>query len=50
MLQEKGLKKDDYEVNPVGGTDARLEAMPNDPNAVAASSARRRAPLASAPG
>ena len=35
MLQEKGLKKGDYKVNPVGGTDARLKAMTTDPSAVA---------------
>ncbi len=35
MLQEKGLKKADYNVNPVGSTDARLNAMTTDPNAVA---------------
>jgi ABC-type nitrate/sulfonate/bicarbonate transport system substrate-binding protein len=35
MLQEKGLKKGDYKISPVGGTDARLKAMTTDPNAVA---------------
>ena len=35
MLQEKGLKKGDYNVNPVGGTDARLQAMTTNSNAVA---------------
>jgi ABC-type nitrate/sulfonate/bicarbonate transport system substrate-binding protein len=35
MLQEKGLKKGDYKINPVGGTNARLKAMTTDPNAVA---------------
>jgi ABC-type nitrate/sulfonate/bicarbonate transport system substrate-binding protein len=35
MLQEKGLSKSDYKVNPVGGTDARLKAMTSDPAAVA---------------
>lgn len=35
MLQEKGLKKGDYKINPVGGTDARLKAMTTDPEAVA---------------
>ena len=35
MLQEKGLKKDDYKVKPVGGTDARLKGLTTDPEAVA---------------
>jgi ABC-type nitrate/sulfonate/bicarbonate transport system substrate-binding protein len=35
MLQEKGLKKGDYNVKPVGGTNARLQAMTTDPTAVA---------------
>lgn len=35
MLQEKGLKKGDYKVKPVGGTNARLKAMTSDPDAVA---------------
>jgi ABC-type nitrate/sulfonate/bicarbonate transport system substrate-binding protein len=35
MLQEKGLQKGDYKINPVGGTDARLKTMTTDPNAVA---------------
>jgi ABC-type nitrate/sulfonate/bicarbonate transport system substrate-binding protein len=35
MLQEKGLKRGDYQVKPVGGTNARLQAMTTDPSAVA---------------
>jgi ABC-type nitrate/sulfonate/bicarbonate transport system substrate-binding protein len=35
MLEEKGLKKGDYKIKPVGGTDARLKAMTTDPEAVA---------------
>ncbi len=35
MLEVKGLKKADYKVKPVGGTDARLKAMTTDPEAVA---------------
>jgi ABC-type nitrate/sulfonate/bicarbonate transport system substrate-binding protein len=36
MLRQKGLSKDDYKVNPVGGTGARLNAMINDKTMVAA--------------
>lgn len=36
MLRQKGLNKGDYEVKPVGGTAARLEAMSKDKTAVAA--------------
>jgi ABC-type nitrate/sulfonate/bicarbonate transport system substrate-binding protein len=35
MLEVKGLKKGDYKVKPVGGTNARLKAMTTDPEAVA---------------
>ena len=36
MLKQKGLNKGDYEVKPVGGTNARLEAMTKDKAMVAA--------------
>jgi len=36
MLRQKGLNKGDYEIKPVGGTGARLEAMINDRTVVAA--------------
>src|SRR5215475_13924401 len=36
MLRQKGLNKGDYEVKPVGGTAARLEAMTKDKTAIAA--------------
>jgi len=36
MLRQKGLDKGDYEVKPVGGTAARLEAMTKDKAAIAA--------------
>ncbi len=36
MLRQKGLSKSDYEVKPVGGTSARLEAMTKDKAMVAA--------------
>jgi ABC-type nitrate/sulfonate/bicarbonate transport system substrate-binding protein len=32
MLQEKGLKKGDYQVKPLGAPLARLQAMTSDPN------------------
>jgi ABC-type nitrate/sulfonate/bicarbonate transport system substrate-binding protein len=36
MLRQKGLNKGDYEIRPVGGTGARLEAMIKDKTMVAA--------------
>lgn len=36
MLRQKGLNKGDYEVKPVGGTTARLEALTKDKNMAAA--------------
>jgi ABC-type nitrate/sulfonate/bicarbonate transport system substrate-binding protein len=36
MLRQKGLNKGDYEVKPVGGTGARLEAMTQDKTMAAA--------------
>ena len=36
MLRQKGLNKGDYEIKPLGGTGARLEAMINDKTVVAA--------------
>jgi ABC-type nitrate/sulfonate/bicarbonate transport system substrate-binding protein len=36
MLRQKGVNKGDYEIKPVGGTGARLEAMMNDKTVVAA--------------
>src|SRR5882672_10293345 len=36
MLRQKGLSKGDYEVKPVGGTGARLEAMTKDKTMAAA--------------
>src|SRR5476649_768457 len=36
MLRQKGVNKGDYEIKPVGGTGARLEAMINDKTVVAA--------------
>jgi ABC-type nitrate/sulfonate/bicarbonate transport system substrate-binding protein len=36
MLRQKGVNKGDYEIKPVGGTGARLEAMINDKTVAAA--------------
>jgi ABC-type nitrate/sulfonate/bicarbonate transport system substrate-binding protein len=36
MLRQSGLNKGDYQVNPIGGTTLRLEAMLKDKNMVAA--------------
>src|SRR5262249_28901959 len=36
MLRQKGLSKSDYEVEPVGGTSARLQAMTKDTALVSA--------------